>query len=349
MQNKNQKRNTGITLIALVVTIIVLIILAGVSINMLVGKNGIITQAERAKDSNSKANIKEKITMAMQGLIVEKYTENNKIIEAGELEQQLYSEGLIDVTVSGNINLIVTVQDNNSYIVKQNGEVMENNIALVLQQGDYVDYNSESLSGGENWRVFYVDGNTVNIVSNLPTEIVQATNNDVTEESAEKAKEFEEFLGQKRTESVTVKIGRDASQYDDDIVEKNLNYFSSELAKNYALTITMEDIKKAVGISYTIGEPVSYEELKRNDLNNLFPLSEDCYLIATYYGDFNANKNSLYMMASNTGGLFGCWLLESAFPVGTKIRPIVQLKENLQIISGNGTKDSPYVLSQNNS
>ena len=42
------KRQTGITLIALVVTIIVLIILAGVSIAMLVGENGIITQAQRA-------------------------------------------------------------------------------------------------------------------------------------------------------------------------------------------------------------------------------------------------------------------------------------------------------------
>ena len=42
-------REKGITLIALVITIIVLIILAGVTINTLVGKNGIITQAQRAK------------------------------------------------------------------------------------------------------------------------------------------------------------------------------------------------------------------------------------------------------------------------------------------------------------
>ena len=42
---RNQR---GITLVALVVTIIILIILAGVSINMVVGDNGIITQAQRA-------------------------------------------------------------------------------------------------------------------------------------------------------------------------------------------------------------------------------------------------------------------------------------------------------------
>lgn len=37
------RENKGITLIALVVTIVVLLILAGVSISMLMGENGIIT------------------------------------------------------------------------------------------------------------------------------------------------------------------------------------------------------------------------------------------------------------------------------------------------------------------
>ena len=49
------KKQTGITLIALVVTIIVLIILAGVSIAMLVGENGIITQAQRAAQETEQA------------------------------------------------------------------------------------------------------------------------------------------------------------------------------------------------------------------------------------------------------------------------------------------------------
>lgn len=49
------KKQNGITLIALVVTIIVLIILAGVSIAMLVGENGIITQAQRAAQETEQA------------------------------------------------------------------------------------------------------------------------------------------------------------------------------------------------------------------------------------------------------------------------------------------------------
>ena len=60
---KQKNKETGITLIALVVTIIVLIILAGVSINMLVGENGIITKAQEAKGDTEQAQQEE-----LQGL-----------------------------------------------------------------------------------------------------------------------------------------------------------------------------------------------------------------------------------------------------------------------------------------
>ena len=49
MKKQRRREEKGITLVALVVTIIVLIILAGVSITMLIGENGIITQARKAK------------------------------------------------------------------------------------------------------------------------------------------------------------------------------------------------------------------------------------------------------------------------------------------------------------
>lgn len=45
------KEESGITLVSLVVTIIILVILAGISINTLVGDNGIITMAQRAKEN----------------------------------------------------------------------------------------------------------------------------------------------------------------------------------------------------------------------------------------------------------------------------------------------------------
>ena len=53
------KREKGITLVALVVTIIVLIILAGISINLILGDNGVITIAKKAKENTKLAKIEE--------------------------------------------------------------------------------------------------------------------------------------------------------------------------------------------------------------------------------------------------------------------------------------------------
>lgn len=48
------KKEKGITLVALVVTIVVLLILAGISLNLVLGQNGIINRAQQARD-NTKA------------------------------------------------------------------------------------------------------------------------------------------------------------------------------------------------------------------------------------------------------------------------------------------------------
>lgn len=54
------KKNRGITLIALVVTVIVLLILVGISINMLTGQNGILNMASKAKEKTLFAQQEEK-------------------------------------------------------------------------------------------------------------------------------------------------------------------------------------------------------------------------------------------------------------------------------------------------
>ncbi len=62
------KNNKGITLIALVVTIIVLLILAGVSIAMLTGNNGILTQGKNAKTDTANAEAVERINMELNAM-----------------------------------------------------------------------------------------------------------------------------------------------------------------------------------------------------------------------------------------------------------------------------------------
>lgn len=57
------RKNAGITLIALVVTIIVLLILAGITISLLIGENGIIARANQAKEKYADAALQERIEL----------------------------------------------------------------------------------------------------------------------------------------------------------------------------------------------------------------------------------------------------------------------------------------------
>ena len=91
------RKNTGITLIALVITIIILLILAGVSIAMLTGNNGILTQAKLAKENTAQAKeeeenklsinnnyINEMLENAVPGKVVSETRKNNYIDNNGE-------------------------------------------------------------------------------------------------------------------------------------------------------------------------------------------------------------------------------------------------------------------------
>lgn len=60
-----KRKEQGITLIALIVTIIVLLILAGVTIATLTGDNGVLTKTQQAKDENENASDRDKISMAV--------------------------------------------------------------------------------------------------------------------------------------------------------------------------------------------------------------------------------------------------------------------------------------------
>ena len=83
---KVAKEKKGITLIALVITIIVLLILAGISISMLTGNNGILTRAQEAKNKTEEAEKEEKdklgdmediINEYATGITVEQVTDEN--------------------------------------------------------------------------------------------------------------------------------------------------------------------------------------------------------------------------------------------------------------------------------
>ncbi|MEI3356038.1 MAG: hypothetical protein V8R81_03015 [Clostridia bacterium] len=113
-----EKKQTGITLIALVITIIVLLILAGVSIATLTGNNGILTQANQAKENNNSAAAKEKVEVEALGSIDKSGKFNESTFEENATKNIKGST----VKKSGS-SLIVTVDGYDVTVDKETGEV----------------------------------------------------------------------------------------------------------------------------------------------------------------------------------------------------------------------------------
>ena len=86
---KIRRANKGITLIALVITIIVLLILAGVSIAMLTGENGVLTKATEAKEQTEISQEKEEIAMAYAAAKANKVEQVANDVTASELQGEL--------------------------------------------------------------------------------------------------------------------------------------------------------------------------------------------------------------------------------------------------------------------
>ncbi len=112
---KQKNKEAGITLIALVVTIIVLIILAGVSITMLVGENGIITQAQRAAQETEQAERDEEaglssLETAIQEALGNVYNEE-KGVNAPKLARGMTPIKFTDPTDSAKGSVVETRSD----------------------------------------------------------------------------------------------------------------------------------------------------------------------------------------------------------------------------------------------
>ncbi len=78
MKLKN-KANKGITLVALVITIIILLILAGITIVSLLGENGLLNRSSQAKEEAVKAQLKEEIEMAIMDIQAEELPKGKNV------------------------------------------------------------------------------------------------------------------------------------------------------------------------------------------------------------------------------------------------------------------------------
>ena len=103
------KNNRAITLIALVITIIVLIILAGVSITMLSGNNSILNQAGRARDITSEKSISEGVQLAYLGALANGNGSVTPQAFKEELEKRFGNDKISDENITQNADGSFTV------------------------------------------------------------------------------------------------------------------------------------------------------------------------------------------------------------------------------------------------
>ena len=173
--------NKGITLIALVITIIVLLILAGVAIATLTGDNGILTKAVEAKKNTENASAKERIQIEVIGSYERDGTLNLDTLKSNisahipsaviggdtslitvTLEGQTYT-----IDAGGNVELegpIIEAEDiaTNPDIFKKvtEGKVLNygNTLKVTDAEGNQVDLDVE-------WKVFYAEGNDIYLIA----------------------------------------------------------------------------------------------------------------------------------------------------------------------------------------
>ncbi len=87
------RENKGITLIALIITIIVLLILASVSINAVVGDNGVLSQAQNASEKTKAGSEKEAIQFVMSDVNIDELT-GQEVEEGKKIGKPLTNRGL---------------------------------------------------------------------------------------------------------------------------------------------------------------------------------------------------------------------------------------------------------------
>ena len=143
------KKNNGITLIALVVTIVVLLILASISIGVLTGDNGIINQAKQGKEETEISEEKEIINISVTQAMDADVMGN---IEKDKLQEKLNSntkDGATEVIDSGDTLVVKFIEKNRYYEVNKDGntegpkELIKDNYAGDLSKGGTVDGSEE--------------------------------------------------------------------------------------------------------------------------------------------------------------------------------------------------------------
>lgn len=200
----NKGKNNGITLIALVITIIVLLILAGITVNLVMGENGIIKKAAKAKEDISVAQNEETVELAKSTNQIDKIIGSSRENELENSELKLVTSILNSSTNKGTYQMnqfqrmetestanYMEYTTENIYEIKKSGWYMIDMNSFVAQVSNYCTMdlnvyinsnkiqlhtqgrNNSSDSNSKTLTLYLTNGNTINV-----DKIIKDANND---------------------------------------------------------------------------------------------------------------------------------------------------------------------------
>ena len=376
VKNKNVlKSKKGITLIALVVTIVVLLILDGVSISMQGGEKGIITQSIEAKEETDIADEKEKVQLAATAAKGktnwEEITEENlkneldKIVgDTGKNDEDKKTE--ITSNLDGTFNVLFKETGRNYYVDNDGKIIFEEPIdypTLATETtsenyGDYVKYNIDYDNDGstdDDWRIFYNDGKCIYLISSDFVKVQEYESGysaycslDLNSLGYSTVDEAIDFL--LNAENWNMLKDEELADYvtGATTLEMYVNSWN-ETNENDKLYLSNGEI------GYLIGNTENPTEVKYSFKEN----PTDLYYInkgqmpydATNWmwiaskmnnGNFIKGGSMLYSYESDTSGYI------QGNGIGNKyvgIRPIVCLKKEVILVQGTGDIDNPFEIS----
>ena len=267
--NERKSFQNGITLIALVISIIVMLILAGVSLNATIGDNGIITQAQNATYMQSIAALEE----YLQTEYVKYYDETENYTSKIEL----LSSKLGNLCLKDGTKNYITYDGKMYYLI--NKQALPDEVKNQLRGGDTTEYlkyiRLQDVYGvTPDLKVYYCESGTDNVLGTLDsTELDPNTPLKKINQDAEMKSAITEALA-----SVGVTVGEDGVTVGD----------ASKL-KNVELDGSKHNITSISGLSELSSlKTVTLSNLNLNDLEGL----QNCTLL--YYVYFKNCKINDY-------------------------------------------------------
>lgn len=160
--NLKSTKQKGITLIALVITILVLLILAGVSINTVFSDNGIMKRARDSKKVTNISSLKETIGVVLQGRNINKQVGLEQNSLKTDLEKGISGDKQVEQITD---DTCYVTRDDVTLTVYDNGDILEGKIDL----WDGTTKNKPTVDKNKNWHIYtpeemkyfadYVNGN----------------------------------------------------------------------------------------------------------------------------------------------------------------------------------------------